>query len=264
MNAQRLLTHLAAHPDPDAILVHTGTAEWSTRQLLTAVGQQADRLAAASARVVASQYDNGSDWLIADLALQQIGAVHVPLPPFFSPGQVAHAVDAAGVDHWLGPNPPPDQHWLSQTAEAALWAHPQPRSVGLPHGCGLVSFTSSSTGQPKGVCLDRDTLFTLVDALIGATAPISPRSHLCALPLATLLEQVAGVYSALLSSARLALPGLDELGYSGASGLAAGRLLATLVRYQPESLIHSMWRCWSRAIKRSATKPSARTWPKST
>jgi len=61
--------------------------------------------------------------------------------------------------------------------------------------------------------------------------------HLCILPLATLLENIAGVYSPLLSGGCIYVPSLSTLGFSGSSSIEAKRLLACMSEIQPESLI---------------------------
>ena len=45
--------------------------------------------------------DNGVPWALADLALHVGEMLSVPLPGSFTPGQVAHALDDAGVDALL-------------------------------------------------------------------------------------------------------------------------------------------------------------------
>jgi acyl-coenzyme A synthetase/AMP-(fatty) acid ligase len=109
--------------------------------------------------------------------------------------------------------------------------------VDLPAGTACITYTSGTTGQAKGVCLDADTLVSVAGAVLSATASLNPRRHLCLMPLATLLENVAGAYAALLSGAQVALPPLAEIGYTGAAGLDVPTLLACLHRYQPESAI---------------------------
>ncbi len=52
-------------------------------------------------RVLATVMDNSPAWVVADLAAAQAGLVHVPLPLFFTPAQMAHALRAAGVDGFL-------------------------------------------------------------------------------------------------------------------------------------------------------------------
>ena len=49
-------------------------------------------------------------------------------------------------------------------------------------------------------------LETVAHSLAAATAPLSLRRHLCLLPLATLLENVAGVLAPLLAGARCIVP----------------------------------------------------------
>ncbi len=197
----------------------------------------ADALQARGARVVASRLDNGPDWLALDLALRARGLVHVPLPTFFSPAQTAHALARSGAD------------LLVLTEGAALPADTQPLLPGLrvrtldaagaamPAGTACITFTSGTTGQPKGVCIADDALLTVAGALVEAARPLAPARHLCLMPLSTLLENISGLYGALLSGADIAVPPLAEIGYSGAAGLDVPRLLACLHRYAPHSLI---------------------------
>jgi long-subunit acyl-CoA synthetase (AMP-forming) len=61
--------------------------------------------------------------------------------------------------------------------------------------------------------------------------------HLCLLPLATLLENVGGVYAPLLSRGSVLLPYLDAVGLLGSSGLDLARLTGAVDHHQPHSLI---------------------------
>ena len=42
--------------------------------------------------------ENGCDWAVADLAIHHLHRVNVPLPAYFTPAQMRHAIDDAGVD----------------------------------------------------------------------------------------------------------------------------------------------------------------------
>ena len=196
----------------------------------------AGQLAAAGVRRVASRLDNGRDWLALDLALRQLGLVHVPAPIFFSPAQLTHLLASSGADAWCGQQPP-GEGW--QSMGAGLWidhnANLTPPELMPDTAC--VTYTSGTTGQPKGVCLSEDSLLVVAQSLVTAMQPLDVHRHLCLLPMATLLENVAGIYAPLISGAEIAVPSLADIGYSGASGIDVLKLLHCLHRYQPESII---------------------------
>lgn len=216
--------------------------ELSDDGLHARVSQLAGELVSRNLRCVASRLDNGPDWLILDLALRQRGMVHVPVPTFFSPGQVAHALSDSGAQALVSTDGAPLPDGAGSTASEALapglrlWRLNH-ASVTLPKDTACITYTSGTTGAPKGVCLDEAALYRVAQSLAEAARPLAPRRHLCLLPLSTLLENVAGVYAALIAGAQIAVPGLAEIGYTGATGLDVPTLLACLHRYRPESAI---------------------------
>lgn len=217
--------------------------ETSDAQIRARALQMADRLARQGIDRVASQLDNGLHWLVLDLALRELGGVHVPLPTFFSGEQITHAVTSSGAQCAVtaigAPAPVGSRGAMGGLDDGALvqWQTLPATAVTLPTGTACVTYTSGTTGRPKGVCLAADTLLTVASALVQGSSAISPRRHLCLMPLSTLLENVAGLYATLLSDAQIALPSLAEIGYTGASGLDVPTLLQCLHRYQPESVI---------------------------
>ena len=42
--------------------------------------------------------ENSCDWAIADLAMHHLHRVNIPLPAYFTPAQMRHAIDDAGID----------------------------------------------------------------------------------------------------------------------------------------------------------------------
>ncbi|MCX7032559.1 MAG: AMP-binding protein [Arenimonas sp.] len=211
-----------------------------------ALSEREQRLAQAlhgnSLHRVASRLDNGPEWLALDLGIRRFGGVHVPLPTFFSAGQVTHALRSSGAQAVVTAEGESTPIGAAARDRIALgdglvaWRLPSDLPA-LPEGTACITYTSGTTGQAKGVCLDAASLLTVASSLVDASRPLSPRRHLCLMPLSTLLENVSGLYAALLSEAQIAVPPLAEIGYTGAAGLDVPRLLACLHRYQPESAI---------------------------
>jgi long-subunit acyl-CoA synthetase (AMP-forming) len=108
--------------------------------------------------------------------------------------------------------------------------------VSVPPGTRKVTYTSGSTSTPKGVCLSGETLEAVARSLADATAPQAVERHLCLLPLATLLENVAGLYAPLLTGATCVIPSSRDTGMSYA-GLDLRRLLGAITAHEPNSLI---------------------------
>jgi long-subunit acyl-CoA synthetase (AMP-forming) len=215
--------------------------------LLQAEGQW---LAAARARRFALLADNGCAWALTDLALGDLavtnpGLLNVPLPGYFTPEQMAHVLDDAGIDAVLtdqaatvaGLKRGFEQAGVSARTGLALWQRAEPSDKRpVPAGTVKITYTSGSTAEPKGVCLSAAHLETVARALSNATADLNLTRHLCLLPLATLLENVGGIYAPLLSGATCDLPSLAETGMSYGA-LQPGRLTAAIAAREPESLI---------------------------
>lgn len=230
--------------------------------LLSGAQRLATLLRAQGTRVLATLLDNGLPWLLADLAAAEAGLVHVPLPLFFSPAQVQHALAAAGVDSLLLP-PALTSRFPQLTAQAltldgqdlALLRLPA-RPPALPAGTAKITFTSGTTGAPKGVCLGAEGMRRVAAGLVQALEPLAVSRHLCALPLAVLLENIAGLMAPLLRGATCIAPPLAELGLSGSSSFDAQRFDAALRQHRPGSLIllPQMLRAWVAHLQQSGRR----------
>jgi len=98
----------------------------------------------------------------------------------------------------------------------------------LPPMTLKVTYTSGTTGNPKGVCLGLAAMEQVAGSLLPATEAGSQDIHLSILPLSTLLENIAGLYVPLLAGARSVIQPSQEVGLSGAAGLDPQKMLQAI------------------------------------
>ena len=189
--------------------------------------------------------DNGTAWAMVDRALHRSTHVNVPLPRHFSQAQLAHVVADATLERIITDDSEKLQSlagsWRQISAgpyglqcwERSIAAE---RSRSVPAGTGKITYTSGSTGNPKGVCLSRDAMEAVVNSLSGTLRPLEISRHLCLLPLSTLLDNLVSVQVAPRLGATVCLPSLAETGV-GYGGVDVPRMLACIERYSPESLL---------------------------
>ncbi|WP_110708257.1 AMP-binding protein [Salinicola sp. CR57] len=239
---ERFLDHLRALGNDDAnrIALEDETRSIRYGDLMPLVDSRARQLRRLGSQRVGLALDNGIDWALWDLAMMQEAIVNVPLPGFFTPAQLTHLVDQAGIDTLIGPGSLASVLGFDATpdADAMLWQRrgvsPLPK---LPAGTHKITFTSGTSGTPKGVCLSSDNQLTVAESLAGIAASVDVRRHLAVLPLATLLENIGGIYAPLWLGGSISLPSLAALGWQGASGFDSASGWRVISRQAPDSLI---------------------------
>ncbi|MGE0622357.1 MAG: AMP-binding protein [Pseudomonadales bacterium] len=184
---------------------------------------------------VACQLDNGIDWVVNNLALLFSGRTTIPVPHFFSPAQRDHVLSDSGADVFIGSHSP-GSAWQG-AAHPGIWRRRESVPVRLPPGTALITYTSGTTGQPKGVCLGVDTLVDTARSVVDVLSPVAIEHHMSVLPLSLLLENVAGLLANLFNGGATVVEPLADVGISGSSGLDLSKFVAAQNSVQPHSLI---------------------------
>ena len=256
----------ALFPAAASAELHTAGRAIEPSELEARVLETARWLRASGVAVLAWQLDNGLEWIVLDLACIAAEVVAVPLPGYFTAAQLDHAIRDSGADLIVLEH----VSTLSVLEGAAVVA-------GLPDviasrrvyrlsavrvrsldAVAKITYTSGTTGAPRGVCLTQNALNQVAQSLLDATRSLDLRSHLCLLPLATLLENVAGVQAPLAGGMRVVAPPLAQVGLLGGACFDVSRALAALAEFRPNSIIllPQMLLALVHALERGARVPS--------
>jgi len=238
----RVLEALDRHATerPEYIALDSGTEQLTYKQLLAAVTTLSESLQQSGTHALALAADNSPLWAVADLACIMAGIPLIPVPHFFTPAQLGHLLTHAGVDAVITDRPDSISMLLAglsiaqqptekQSVALDLIAIQTPAAA-LPDGCAKITFTSGSTGEPKGVCLSQSAMEIVALSLADSTGACRDDRHLSLLPYATLLENIGGLYVPLIVGATIVMPGMAGVGMSGASGLDIGQFVSALHR----------------------------------
>ncbi len=202
----------------------------ATAERLRRVGLKAgDRIAFYS--------ENRYEWLVIDLAIQLIPAVHVPLHAPLTGAQARYQIDHSGASAVIVSGPElaarleeaygelsTSTHWFSlEPIGSAPWEKLETGSSGVDiraaeelgrsvvdrvasNDLATILYTSGTTGEPKGVMLSQNNLAT--NAL--ATAAAYPNGdqdgvRLCLLPLSHIFARLCDLYLWLVQGTSLAV-----------------------------------------------------------
>ncbi|EIK43704.1 putative long-chain-fatty-acid-CoA ligase [Cellvibrio sp. BR] len=238
---------------PEKIALTGHNVQLTYAQLATQINQLADWLVAQNIGRAGLWGENSIEWIVADLAAWQANITLVPLPRFFSATQLQHVITDAQLSGLLvcgDITPVAEVNDRRHSPLANIFLDSLASQHSLKNGYSTtaiadiakITFTSGTTGSPKGVCLSTAALENVTLALAERiyAAPDADKKlncHLNLLPLSTLLENIAGVYVPLYLGKRIiAVPGV-QLGLTGSSQLSLPTLLQKLHEYEPSSLI---------------------------
>ena len=233
---------------PEQVALQSEAIALTYSQLVERVTVLAHWLQTQDVRRIGLWGENSIEWIIADLAAWQANVTLVPLPLFFSKTQLQHVIDLAQLDYVLVCGDIAPVVSASKRVATPIEClscdelrRPTRQPGQVDNTIAKITFTSGTTGNPKGVCLSHHAIEHVTQALAEKIYCDSTKGvlnkHLNLLPLSTLLENVAGVYVPLyLGKSVVVLAGKD-LGFLGSSQLSLPVLLKVLHQYQPNSLI---------------------------
>lgn len=233
-----LRTHARARPE--SVALSGGGASLTYAALPAAIEAAAgalDAILPAGGAPAAVALDNGPAWAVVDLALVSLGRPALPLPPFFTAAQTAHALADCGAAAMVRPareGEAPDL--VAAGVPLAVERLDRPARP-LHAGTAKITYTSGSTGAAKGVCLSQAQMEATAEAVVRRLGAGMAGLHLPLLPLGVLLENVAGLYPTLIAGGRYHAPGLAALGFADPFRPDLARLAGALAEARPTSLI---------------------------
>jgi long-chain acyl-CoA synthetase len=250
----KILAAIALHAQqsPQKIALIGAENSLSYADLYARIVQLSQWIATQAVNRIGLSGENSAEWIMADLAAMHAGVTLVPLPAFFSTAQLVHVKKLANLQMILHCGEDnlslTDNKNTARTPIENISALQLPAlsisdtDIGLPAHTCKITFTSGTTGAPKGVCLSVDALERVTLALAETiyssndlTAQLE--RHLTVLPLSTLLENIAGVYVPLYLGKSVVVLSGKQIGLLGSSQLSLPTLLQVLNHFQPNSLI---------------------------
>ena len=176
--------------------------------------------------------DHSTAGSILLVAMMEAGVPIVPLPPFFTYAQRDAFLDHAGATVLI------TSCVLDGSIVRFATYSRDAAPADLPDGTAVISFSSGSTGEPKGVCLSADHLTDVAVAVcnhLGRSMAGQAPAHSSVRRI--LLEQVAGLFASVIAGGTYCPQPSDRVGLANPLKPHGRGLLKAIARHSATSLI---------------------------
>jgi len=245
---------------PEQIALQSAEQRVSYGDLINRVESLAHWLQQESIQSVVIRADNSIDWVVFDIACMINETLCTPIPLFFSETQVEGVIADVQPDLLVGVSN--DNFRGEQVVAPAIALDikrvSSTRETATPEKTQKITFTSGSTGHPKGVCLSVENQMVVARSLIEVTPVDHPR-HLSLLPLPTLLENIAGIFAPLMKGGTVILASEAERGFMGSRLSNPQALIHCISVSEPNTmiLVPELLLVLVHAVKQGWTPPSS-------
>ena len=187
-------------------------------------------------RIAVAVYQNRPEWVVLDIAIQQIGAINVPVYPTISPSEYEYIFNDAKVSFcFVGIGDLYEKvekaqaqvpslkaiytfdqqdgrpHWKDLFKEGDLSPVQERMNNVKPKDLATLIYTSGTTGNPKGVMLNHHNIVSNVFAVQEVFPISSGDKALSFLPICHIFERT-GSYNYTFNSVSVTFTGTDNLG----------------------------------------------------
>lgn len=230
-----------AQKTPDSIAIECLGLTISYKELMSLVERYSSSFEEKPEIGFAIDLDNSPEWVVLDLALLDAKKVNIPIPGFFTNNQVKHLLKDGGVQIVLTYEPEKFNGVIDKEfnlcGKKIYQVALNNSLVNYPVGTVKVTYTSGTTGEPKGVCLDSLAISSVVHSIAQRSHGSSTDRHFSVLPLTTLLENIGGLYTTLVYGATAIIYTQESIGIVGSTGINPQKFIQTMNESNPTTTI---------------------------